>query len=143
MEYEAFVYCWTDHKNKKLYIGSHKGTIDDGYICSSKLMLEEYRKRPEDFTRQIVAEGSFKDIRKFEEVLLKRFNVREDANFYNQHNGNGNFYLKNHTEEYKKRQSVLLKGMKKRKSSIKKTLNARKSLRRFSISMRGLCLWII
>ncbi len=26
---EAFVYCWTDHKNKMLYVGSHKGSIDD------------------------------------------------------------------------------------------------------------------
>jgi hypothetical protein len=27
-------------------------------------MLEEYKKRPDDFSRQIVAEGNLKDIRK-------------------------------------------------------------------------------
>ena len=29
---QGFVYQWTDHKTNKLYIGSHKGDPDDGYI---------------------------------------------------------------------------------------------------------------
>lgn len=37
---ESFVYCWTDHKRSKLYIGYHKGSPDDGYVCSSKRMLK-------------------------------------------------------------------------------------------------------
>lgn len=123
MLHDAFVYCWTDHKTNKLYIGSHKGSIDDGYICSSKLMIEEYKKRPNDFTRQIVAEGTFTDIRKFESILLDTLDVKNNPSFYNMHNGNGNFYLKGHTEEYKKRQSKLLKGKKKKKSSRKKILS--------------------
>ena len=36
---EAFVYCWTDHKTNKLYVGVHKGSINDGYICSSKYTI--------------------------------------------------------------------------------------------------------
>jgi len=123
MTKEAFVYCWTDNKTGMLYIGSHKGTIDDGYICSSKPMLEEYNKRPQDFTRQIISDGLFVDIRKFEEFLLNTLDVKNDPTFYNMHNGNGNFYLKNHTEEYKKRQSILLRGKKKRKCSYKKKLS--------------------
>ena len=35
----AFVYCWTDHRNNKLYVGSHKGSINDGYICSSSHIM--------------------------------------------------------------------------------------------------------
>lgn len=30
---EAFVYVWTDKITNKLYVGVHKGTLDDGYIC--------------------------------------------------------------------------------------------------------------
>jgi hypothetical protein len=41
---EAFVYCWTDKLHNKLYVGVHKGNVDDGYICSSKIMLKEYKK---------------------------------------------------------------------------------------------------
>lgn len=50
---EAFLYCWTDLVNHKLYVGVHKGIQNDGYICSSKKMLEEYNKRQEDFKRKI------------------------------------------------------------------------------------------
>jgi hypothetical protein len=107
---EAFVYCWTDHKTNKLYVGSHKGTADDGYVCSSKYMMEEYRKRPEDFTRQIIAEGRFDDIRKLEEVILKTVNAKEDQLFYNQHNGDGNFYCKGHTTESRQKISFSKRG---------------------------------
>jgi len=99
---DSFVYCWTDKKNNKLYVGSHKGSIDDGYVCSGKYMLEEYKKRPEDFTRQIIAEGKFEDIRVLEEKILTSVNAKLNKSFYNMHNGNGKFYLKNHTEKSRK-----------------------------------------
>ena len=89
---EAFVYCWTDHKTGKLYVGSHKGTPDDGYVCSSKYMMEEYKKRPNDFTRQIIAEGTLEDIRKLEAVILKSVNARVNEQFYNKHDNDG-FYF--------------------------------------------------
>jgi hypothetical protein len=55
---EAFIYRWTDHKKNMFYVGSHKGPKDDGYVCSSKLMLEQYKERPKDFSRHIIAEGA-------------------------------------------------------------------------------------
>ena len=88
---EAFVYCWTDHKTNKLYIGSHKGSPKDGYICSSKYMMEEYNNRPSDFTRQIIATGNEKDIRKLETKLLSSLNAASCDYFYNKHNGFGEF----------------------------------------------------
>ena len=100
---EAFVYCWTDHKLEKLYIGWHKGQPNDGYICSSKIMLQEYNNRPNDFTRQIIATGSPEDMSNFETTLLKNFNVVKDQSFYNMHNGNGFYHLKKHTEETKEK----------------------------------------
>lgn len=86
---EAFVYCWTDHKTNKLYVGSHKGTIDDGYVCSSRHMMKEYKLRPNDFTRQIVAECSWKEALSLETAILKAVNARVDEQFYNKHNGDG------------------------------------------------------
>lgn len=109
---EAFVYCWTDNKTNMLYIGSHKGTENDGYVCSSKIMLEEYNKRPHDFTRKILAKGSFEEIRKLEATLLNDINVKDNDLYYNMHNGNGDFYLKKHTEKYKKYMSELMKNRK-------------------------------
>lgn len=101
MTYEAFVYCWTDKKTNMLYVGSHKGSTDDGYICSSKYMLAEYNKRLEDFSRQIVAEGKFEDIRSLESAILKSANAKLNEQFYNMHENDGKFYLKFHTEKAK------------------------------------------
>ena len=107
---EAFVYCWTDHKTKKLYVGSHKGNSDDGYVCSSKYMMEEYENRPEDFSRQIIATGTWDDMFKFEGKILQTLNVKNDPRFYNQHNGSGNFRNKGLTEESRKKISAAKKG---------------------------------
>jgi hypothetical protein len=55
MEKHGFVYIWFDRKHKRYYIGSHWGTEDDGYICSSTWMRNSYKYRPEDFKRRIIA----------------------------------------------------------------------------------------
>src|ERR1700692_1691810 len=54
MEYIGFIYLWFDKKNKRYYIGSHCGNIDDGYVCSSEWMKNAYKNRSEDFKRRIL-----------------------------------------------------------------------------------------
>ena len=54
MEKHGFVYIWRDRKHKRYYIGSHWGTEDDGYICSSPWMSQAYKHRPQDFNRKIL-----------------------------------------------------------------------------------------
>lgn len=103
MIYESFVYCWTDHKTGMLYVGSHKGTVDDGYVCSSKWMREQYATRPEDFTRHIVAHGSVADIRRLETAILLSVDAARDRSFYNKHNTVGSYYIKAHTEQTKRK----------------------------------------
>ena len=107
---EAFVYCWTDKITNKLYVGSHKGTPDDGYICSSKTMFEEYNKRPDDFHRQIVAEGNLLDIRNLESKILQSADAKNNEWFYNKHQNDG-FYFDGwkkgeHTEQHRKNMSI-------------------------------------
>jgi len=89
---EAFVYCWTDHITNKLYVGSHKGPTDDGYVCSSIPMIKEYNTRPLDFTRQVIAEGTYKEIRLLEAKILQSANAAVNESFYNMNNGDGKFY---------------------------------------------------
>ena len=108
---EAYVYCWTDWSNQKLYVGWHKGSLDDGYVCSSKIMLEEYYKRPKDFTKQIIATGSAENMSAFETILLQTVNAKENSTFYNMHNGNGLYFLKGHTEKSKKKISLAKTGV--------------------------------
>ena len=51
----GFVYLWFDRRRKMYYVGSHWGSEDDGYICSSDSMREAHRRRPDDFKRRIIA----------------------------------------------------------------------------------------
>lgn len=103
-EYESFLYCWTDVKSGKIYVGKHKGSIDDGYVSSSKYLMEEYRKRPSDFSRQIIAFGNDDDIVCLETTILKTEDAARSEYFYNMHNNNGpgsKYFCNYHTEETK------------------------------------------
>lgn len=68
----GFVYRWTDRgsnksvgrpgtkgnkrkRNVRYYIGSHWGKFNDGYVCSSPSLKAAYKRRPEDFSRRIIA----------------------------------------------------------------------------------------
>ncbi len=51
----GFVYIWYDRKHKKFYVGCHWGNVNDGYVCSSTIMRNAYRRRPEDFKRRILS----------------------------------------------------------------------------------------
>ncbi len=69
----GFVYRWHDLKANHYYIGSHWGSEDDGYVCSSKWMRDAYKKRPETFApREILAviTTSRKDLLRREEWWL-------------------------------------------------------------------------
>lgn len=68
MEKEGFIYLWYDKKHKKYYLGCHWGTLDDGYVCSSKWMRKSFNRRPEDFKRRILQRGLEKNGLKEHEV---------------------------------------------------------------------------
>jgi len=69
----GFIYIWYDMRNKMFYVGSHWGTKDDGYICSSIKMLRAYYKRKGDFKRRIIKYiyTNTKDLLKEEDRWLK------------------------------------------------------------------------
>jgi hypothetical protein len=51
----GFVYIWRDRKHNRYYIGSHWGSDDDGYVCSSQWMKRSFSRRPNDFKRRIIS----------------------------------------------------------------------------------------
>lgn len=88
MEKYGFVYIWRDRKHNRYYIGSHWGTEDDGYVCSSKWMMQAYKHRPEDFKRKILSrvysckqdvlneENHWLSMIKADEIKTKYYNLR-------------------------------------------------------------------
>jgi group I intron endonuclease len=73
-------------------------------------MLQEYKERPTDFTRQIIAEGTYVEMVKLETTILKSDNAGKNPNYYNRHTNNGKFYNLKHTEETKEKMSTLKVG---------------------------------
>lgn len=89
----GFVYIWYDRKHKRYYIGSHWGTEDDGYICSSTWMRNSYNRRPQDFKRRILqyiekrenlyeAENKWLSMIKEEEIKVRYYNLNLVANHW-------------------------------------------------------------
>lgn len=94
---EAFVYSLRNKENNRLYVGYHKGEVDDGYICSSRVVLEEYKTDPNKFERFIISTGTVEDMQNLESLILNFVDAANNVEYYNQHNNNGKFH---HTEPH-------------------------------------------
>ena len=82
----GFVYIWYDRKHKRYYIGSHWGTEDDGYICSSTWMRNALKQRPQDFKRRIISRiyTNRKDVFEKEQYFLNMIKPNEiKIRYYN------------------------------------------------------------
>lgn len=87
------VYRILDSSNKKSYCGAHKirnNNENDGYICSSKLVLALYYKNPKNFKRFIL--GRFSTAReadRFEKKSINRYNSFKNG--YNRTKNGGTY----------------------------------------------------
>lgn len=108
----AFLYLWENVAKTKFYIGVHKGTVNDGYVCSCKKMLEDYIDNPEHFKRLVLAYGSYADMILLESKLLAKVDAKRNNSYYNAHNGDGKFFNKGHTRQLAARMSLIKTGTK-------------------------------
>ena len=90
---DAFVYSLTNQTNGNKYVGYHKGSEDDGYICSSKSerFWADYEK--DNFTRQIIAKGTVEECVGLELKILQNIDLRSDE-WYNNSAGGGIIFTK-------------------------------------------------
>lgn len=150
----GFIYIWYDTKRKKYYIGSHWGTLDDGYICSSIYMRRAFKRRPNDFKRKILEhvitnrndlyerEDQWLNLIKDKELGTRYYNLSKVAR------GNRGTLRKKWTLEQRAAHSARLKGRKfseEHKQKIRKALKGKpktlehttKMKASLSIKMRG------
>lgn len=94
-KYTGFVYIWYDRKRKWYYIGSHMGTINDGYIGSNIRLQRAYNKRPEDFKRKILRYyygSNQKELLLIEQYFLNKINNKELCLSENEKNETVKYY---------------------------------------------------
>jgi len=83
--YAGFIYEWTNKLNGMKYIGSHKGTIDDGYTGSGKRFENAKKKYGiENFERVILEYVEVPaDILLKEQYYLDKFGCAKSKKYYN------------------------------------------------------------
>lgn len=119
MKTTGFVYKWTNNINGKWYIGSHKGTMADGYRHSSKVMESAERKYGKDnFIRTIIYQG--KNFRETEAKYLHKYDAANNPMSYNRSNLSG---ANSHTKLTRSKISEGLSG-KPKSESHKQSLRA-------------------
>lgn len=97
----GFVYKWTNTINGKWYIGSRKGTPDDGYRHTSKIMtLAEEKYGVQNFSREILYEGE--KYRNIEAQMLSEIDAANNPMSYNRCNIVGARPLSNLSAEKQK-----------------------------------------
>jgi len=86
-QYNGFVYLWFDSDKRMFYIGSHSGSIDDGYLGSGIRFMRAYNKRPQSFRRKVIEYiiGNKYDVLKSEQRWLDCIKDTElNSKYYNQ-----------------------------------------------------------
>jgi len=76
------------------YIGSRTANgchINDGYITSSKVVLEMYNSAPDEWKREIIDTGTANAMIDREAEILNLLDAKNDFRSFNRHNGDGKF----------------------------------------------------
>ena len=85
---QGFIYIWRDKIRNMYYVGSHDGTLTDGYISSSRWFNAEYRYRPNDFRRKIIKFTLLSEMMKEEYRIIGLIKDHEyGTRFYNLKSG--------------------------------------------------------
>ena len=94
-ESHGYVYKWTELSTGKWYIGSRSAKnchINDGYICSSKIVKPLIQNNPDNLIREILWIGERISTRNIETMILLELNAALCELSYNQTNSDGKFH---------------------------------------------------
>ena len=83
--YDAFVYEYTNIENGKKYVGSHLGTLGDGYWHSSRNLefIDLFSGMSPIFEYKILGVGSFDEMKNLEAKIHKDNEVVSNKMYYN------------------------------------------------------------
>ena len=101
----GFIYLCFNRETKMYYLGSHKGSYDDGYIGSGKFFKSAYNKNPKAFKRRILEfVDSIENLIQRENYWLSKIKPQELGDkYYNLKNvASGGDIISNLSDERKK-----------------------------------------
>ncbi len=124
VNYNGFIYLWINLTNGKLYVGSHWGKLDDGYIGSGVLFKKAVKKYGiHNFSRTILEIRKFrdrKDLQETEIFFLKSLNVVQKSRYYNMTDNAGSSLR---SKEACAKQAAALRGRKQSQEQINNRMN--------------------
>lgn len=85
---DSFVYKWTNLTLGKIYIGWHKGTLNDGYVCSSAStqFWQDYHNPSYKWKREILFQGTMPECQLYESQTLDSIDIKSDFVYNNKNN---------------------------------------------------------
>jgi hypothetical protein len=84
---DSFVYRWRNTQTRQWYIGYHKGSEHDGYICSSETVKPLIQRDPAQWQRKILRTGTKQEMVALEHKILKQLQARKNPRSLNLTNG--------------------------------------------------------
>jgi hypothetical protein len=133
MNNDAFVYQWVNLTNGKIYIGYHKGDVDDGYVSSSHntQFWVDFNNCENKWKREILFFGSKDDCLRYEQELLRKIDIR-DEKYYNNARGSEIIFTNNVLGKMSKSQKKRWENMSEedKKSRNKKISESKKGVKR-------------
>ena len=88
-DYEAYLYKWTNLDNARMYVGWHKGSVNDDYSHSSSddEFADVFEDSESKLKFEVMQYGSAKEIQNSEATYLRRVNAAKNPQYYNKWNG--------------------------------------------------------
>jgi len=89
MKYEAYLYRYTHLPSGRMYVGIHKGLIEDSYNHSStceefnQLLIDNF----DDFKYEVLLTGSYGAMKNEEHKMLSEANAKSNVMYFNKSNG--------------------------------------------------------
>ena len=85
---DSFVYKWINLTLNKIYIGWHKGALDDGYVCSSASdqFWQDYHNPSYKWKREILFQGTMPECQLYESQMLDSIDITSDLVYNNKNN---------------------------------------------------------
>lgn len=87
--YEAYLYTFTNTATNQIYVGIHKGSVDDGYSHSStnKEFHSVFSDSDSSLDFEVLSYGDYIEMQNQEYKILKKADAKNNPLYYNKING--------------------------------------------------------